>query len=140
MHELALAEAVLSAARETAEREGFKRVTKLVVSLGELQQISIPSFEFCLKEVRPSAGPLVTEAEIVLQTEPAELSCRPCARTFSLADARAPEGDNAEAVHFIPELVHAFVSCPSCGSVDFAVLRGRGVSISSIEGEDDSDA
>jgi hydrogenase nickel incorporation protein HypA/HybF len=43
----------------------------------------------------------------------------------------------AEAVHFIPELAHAFLQCPSCGSPDFEMLAGRGVSIGSIEAESD---
>ena len=40
-----------------------------------------------------------------------------------------------EAIHFIPELAHAFLECPSCQSPDFELLQGRGVSIGAIEGD-----
>ena len=41
--------------------------------------------------------------------------------------------ETREAIHFLPEAAHAFVRCPSCGSPDFAVSKGRGVSIKSID-------
>jgi hydrogenase nickel incorporation protein HypA/HybF len=41
-----------------------------------------------------------------------------------------------EAVHFLPEAAHAYLRCPRCGSVDFDVAAGRGVSIVSIELEE----
>ncbi|MBK8014317.1 MAG: hydrogenase nickel incorporation protein HypA [Deltaproteobacteria bacterium] len=135
MHELALAEAVLSAAREVAEREGLERVTKVAVRLGALQRISVPTFEFCVNEVRPGAGSKLAEADVQVEIEPVELACRPCGRHFGIEQANALEGDRAEAVHFIPELVHAFIACPDCASVDFEVVKGRGVLIASIEGE-----
>ncbi|MEM4169637.1 MAG: hydrogenase maturation nickel metallochaperone HypA, partial [Thermoproteota archaeon] len=39
-----------------------------------------------------------------------------------------------EAIHFLPEVSHAYVKCPNCGSPDFEVTGGRGVWIESIKG------
>ena len=50
-------------------------------------------------------------------------------------DAEALDRINREAVHFVPELARAFMGCPGCGSADFDVTAGRGVSVASIEGE-----
>ena len=43
--------------------------------------------------------------------------------------------DDLEAIHLLPETIHVYGRCPSCGSPDFEVVRGRGVSIGSVRGE-----
>jgi hydrogenase nickel incorporation protein HypA/HybF len=135
MHELALADAVVTTALRVADREGLTEITKLDVRIGELQQIKADVFEFALKEVIPAGEPRIASAAIVLETEPAEFCCRPCGHGFGLEQARGSYGkDASEAIHFIPELAHAFLRCPRCQSPDFELVRGRGVSIESIEG------
>ena len=52
-----------------------------------------------------------------------------------LPDDCTIDEDTKEAIHFLPEVAHSFISCPSCGSADFRVDRGRGLTISSIEFE-----
>ena len=54
-----------------------------------------------------------------------------------MAETELRDDDAAEAIHFVPELAHAFMRCPDCGSPDFEVAAGRGVAISGIEGERD---
>jgi hydrogenase nickel incorporation protein HypA/HybF len=48
---------------------------------------------------------------------------------------RKIKDDEAEAIHFIPEVAFVHARCPKCGSPDFEILKGRGVSIASIKGE-----
>ena len=135
MHELALADAVVTAALEIADREGFSEITKLDVRIGELQQIQAEVFEFALRKVIPTGQPRLASAAIVLETVPAEFRCRPCDHRFGLEQMGGPRGEHAsEAIHFIPELAHVFLRCSRCGSPDFELVRGRGVSIGSIEG------
>jgi len=43
--------------------------------------------------------------------------------------------DESEAIHFIPEVAFVHARCPKCGSPDFEIMTGRGVSITSIKGE-----
>jgi hydrogenase nickel incorporation protein HypA/HybF len=40
----------------------------------------------------------------------------------------------SEAIHFVPEMAHVYIKCPSCGSPDFEVVEGRGVWLQSIKG------
>jgi hydrogenase nickel incorporation protein HypA/HybF len=135
VHELALADAVVTTALQVADREGLAEITRLDVRIGELQQIDVGVFEFALKEVIPAGEPRLASAAIVVKTEPAELRCRPCGHGFGLEETRGPRGeDESEAIHFIPELAHSFLRCPRCKSPDFELVRGRGVSIGSIEG------
>jgi hydrogenase nickel incorporation protein HypA/HybF len=136
VHELALAEAVIHAAVETATQNGLSRLTRIVVQIGELQSIERETFEFALREVIPASEPRVAAMQIDLEIEPARFRCRPCGREFALADTEGPAGeDESEAIHFIPELAHAFVGCPDCDSPDFEVTAGRGVLLRQLEGE-----
>ena len=136
MHELALAEAVVQAALDTAAQNGISRLTRIVVQIGELQSIEREVFEFALREVLPASEPRIASARIDLEREPAGFRCRPCGREFTLADSEGPVDDEeSEAIHFVPELAHAFVCCPDCGSPDFEVTAGRGVVLRLLEGE-----
>ena len=110
MHELALADSVVKAALQAADEAGIDRIARIVVKVGELQQIEKDLFEFSLTSVIPSQDKRLTDVDI---------------------DAA---GDEGEAVHFIPELSHAFARCPSCGSPDFDITHGRGITLEQIEG------
>jgi len=136
LHELALAEAVVHAALDAAAQNGILRLTRIVVQIGELQSIEREVFEFALREVIPASEPRLATTRIELELEPARFRCRPCGRQFALADTEGPaDEDESEAIHFIPELAHAFVHCPDCDSPDFEVTAGRGVTLATLEGE-----
>jgi hydrogenase nickel incorporation protein HypA/HybF len=136
MHEFALADAVITTALKAARDEGIERIDRIDVRVGELQRISTELFEFALKEVLPKSEPRLAETRMTLAVEPARFRCRPCGRAFGLGDTAGPTNEQeAEAIHFIPELAHAYLRCPRCASPDFEVTAGRGVSIRSIEGE-----
>ena len=128
MHELALAEAVVTAAIETAKKNGLLKVTRIEVRVGELQQIEREAFRFAIEEM--------IEAVIDVEVDPARFLCRRCGLEYGLADTRGPgDHDASEAIHFIPELAHAFLRCPACESPDFTVTGGRGVTLGAIEGD-----
>jgi hydrogenase nickel incorporation protein HypA/HybF len=136
VHEFALAQAVMDAALQSAEQAGIQRIVRITVRIGELQHIERDCFEFALKEVMPAAEPRLNGVVVTIETEPAQFRCRPCEHGFALADTLPPAGDDeAEAIHFIPELAHAFIRCPRCQSPDFEVLAGRGVTLQSLEGD-----
>lgn len=135
MHEWALAEGVISTALEEADREGLVAIERVEVVIGELQRIKKETFEFAIAEVLPRDQPRLEGADITLEIEPAAFRCRGCTHEFGYRDVSGALGpDEGEAVHFVPELAHAFLECPSCGSPDFEVVRGRGVWIREIRG------
>jgi hydrogenase nickel incorporation protein HypA/HybF len=136
MHELALADAVITTALEAARKGGIRRIVRIDVAVGELQRIKRDLFEFALREVVPAGEPLLASVKIDLEIEPVRFRCRPCRHQFGSGDTDGPHGkDEQEAIHFIPELAHAYVRCPRCHSPDFEVTQGRGVAIRSIEGD-----
>jgi hydrogenase nickel incorporation protein HypA/HybF len=135
MHEWALAEAVIEAAIEESRKGGLAAVTEILVKVGELQQMELETFQFALDELAKeySEDTVLKHARIILEPEPAIFRCRVCGHewAFKAANLRADEG---EAVHFAPEVAHAYMRCPQCKSPDFEVIQGRGVTIQRIKG------
>ena len=135
MHEYALAEAVISTALKESEKEGLKKITKIKLKIGELQQIDIDTFKFILNEVIQPQSSIIKEAKIELKTQDSGLKCRVCGHkwTFKNTTKKLTE-DESESIHFIPEIAHIYIRCPECKSPDFEIVEGRGVWIDSIEG------
>ena len=141
MHEFALADAVVKAARDAARDAGMARIDVVTVRVGELQQIRRDLFEYSLTEVLPAADPILQGIRFIVEEEPVRFRCRVCQAEFGRADLeRVGDADDREAIHFIPELSHAYVRCPECASPDFEILAGRGVSLARIEGDTDDAA
>ena len=135
MHEWALAEAVIEAAVVESRKAGMREVTEILVKVGELQQMELELFQSALDELANelSEETVLKHARIILEPEPALFKCLVCGRewAFKAANLRADEG---EAVHFAPEVAHAYLRCPACKSPDFEVIQGRGVTIQRIKG------
>jgi hydrogenase nickel incorporation protein HypA/HybF len=131
MHEWALADAVVAAAARLPRAASPRTVTVLV---GELQAIDSEIFTFALASLAGQQG--LAGVEFRLRAQPAVFACRSCGRRWGLRDQPDLSGEQREAIHFLPESAHAFVRCPGCGSVDFGVEAGRGVSIE--DGQDDT--
>jgi hydrogenase nickel incorporation protein HypA/HybF len=133
MHEWALAESVVTSALEAAKKENLKKITEIKVSIGELQQIEHDIFKFALDEILKEKGKKI---KITFKTEKSTLRCKNCNNSWSFDDIKKKLGkDEAESIHFIPEVALVHTRCPRCGSPDFDILMGRGVSITSIKGE-----
>jgi len=136
MHEWALAEGVITTSLEAAEKEGLTTIDKIVVKIGELQRIDPEVFRTALDSVMPPADSRLRSTAIELETEPVVFECRPCRTRFGSDEAtQGLSEDESEAIHFIPELAHSFLSCPRCKSPDFQVIGGRGVWIESVQGD-----
>jgi hydrogenase nickel incorporation protein HypA/HybF len=134
MHEWALAEAVIATVIEESRKEGLEEVTKIKLKIGELQQMETEIFEFALNELTKVQGTsLLTKMKVEMDIERAIFRCRVCGNEWAFDDAGLGENET-EAIHFAPEVAHAYIRCPSCKSPDFEVLQGRGVSIDSIKG------
>lgn len=138
MHELALADSVLKAALSAADDARMDRIGRIVVKVGELQQIKRELFEFSLTTVIPAQDPRLSGVTFDVSEEPVRFECRSCGSAYGRDEAGiADDGDQDEAIHFIPELSHAFARCPSCGSPDFDIRAGRGITLERIEGISD---
>ena len=136
MHEWALAESILTTAVEAAEKEKLKKITEITVGLGELQQIEQDIFEFALEAIIKDKAEKLKGVKIKIKSEKSNLICNNCQHEWSFQDMKKKLGeDESEAIHFIPEVALVHSRCPKCGSPDFQIKDGRGVSILSIKGE-----
>ncbi len=136
MHEWALAESIAITVMKEAFQHNLKRIARVNLQIGELQQIDLEVFRFALESFLQSQDWGIELETVVVETVRSALQCRNCGNQWLYNDgARGLEEKQAEAIHFLPEAAHAYLKCPACGSPDFAILQGRGVWIESIEGE-----
>ena len=136
MHEWALAESILTTAIEAAEKEKLKKITKIKVGIGELQQIEQDIFKFAIDEIIKDHGVKLKDVKISIETEESILKCKSCENTWKFKEIKKKlNEDESESIHFIPEVAFVHTRCPKCGSPDFEIKTGRGISIISIEGE-----
>lgn len=136
MHEWALAESILTAAVEEAEKKHLKKITGIKISIGELQQIEQDIFRFALNEIIKNQKNKLKDVKIKIKTEKSAFLCKNCSNTWSYDYMKKKlNDDETEAIHFIPEVTFVHTRCPKCKSPDFEITTGRGVSIIQIKGE-----
>jgi hydrogenase nickel incorporation protein HypA/HybF len=136
MHEWALAESVVTTAIQVAEKEDLKQITKIIIRLGELQQINDEIFRFAVKEIAEANKDWFEDVAIEIETERTELACQRCGHSWKFSDMKSKlNDDESEAIHFIPEVAFVHTRCPNCGSPDFKIKKGRGVTLARITGK-----
>jgi hydrogenase nickel incorporation protein HypA/HybF len=135
MHEWALADAVISTVERLYEENGRKRILSVKVLIGELQHIEMEVFTMGLQNLlsdRPFGADVFH-----FETERASFRCNACGGQWLLEQHPGLGEEELEAIHFLPETAHVYMRCPACGSPDFALEKGRGVTIQSIDLSDD---
>jgi hydrogenase nickel incorporation protein HypA/HybF len=130
MHEWALAEAVIRATQQIAEKEKLREINEVEIKIGELQQVEREIFRFALSQLKPAN---FRSTRFRLSKAKTKLKCRVCEHTWLFRRSKLDE-DTAEAIHFVPEVAHSYIKCPKCGSPDFEISKGRGVWLENIKG------
>lgn len=130
MHEWALAEAVITAASEIAVKEKLKKITEVTVKVGKLQQVEVDILKFALSQLKPAN---FKNAKFRITRAKTRLKCRACGHAWLFRKQELDES-TAQAIHFVPEVAHAYIKCPKCGSPDFEIAEGRGVWLENIKG------
>ena len=130
MHEWALAEAVVTAAQQIAEKEKLKEIREVNIKIGELQQVERDIFRFALSQLKSAS---FKNVKFHISTAKTTLKCRVCGNKWLFSKSKLDE-DIAEAIHFVPEVAHSYIKCSKCGSPDFEISEGRGVWLENITG------
>ena len=130
MHEWALAEAILTSAKQLAEKENLTQVTDVAIRVGELQQVEPPILRFALLQMKTE---LFKNAKFRILKAKSTLKCRVCGTTWQF-DIKKLDKTTSEAIHFVPEVAHSYIKCPKCCSPDFEIVSGRGVWLENIKG------
>lgn len=127
VHEWALAESV---ALYLKDKLGGKKAKRVIIAIGRLQSIDMDVFDFALREIARQYNLNIEKIEY--KTIEAELKCRSCGYSWKLIPDELGK-EISEMIHFIPESIHSFLTCPKCGSRDYEIVRGRGVYIEEVE-------
>jgi len=135
MHEWALADAVISTVERLYEENGRKRILSVQVLIGEVQHIEMEAFSMGLQNLL-SDRPFSFDV-FHFETEKASFRCNACGNEWLLDKHPELGEEELEAIHFLPEAAHVYMRCPDCGSPDFALVKGRGVTIKSVDLSDD---
>jgi len=81
-------------------------------------------------------GSVFVNTKVEVNIVRTKFRCRTCEHEWTFKDISETLDEGVrESIHFIPEVAHSFMRCPKCGSPDFEVLEGRGISVTSITGE-----
>ncbi len=113
MHEMSIAQSILSLAQEEGARHGVKRIIAVNLKLGELSGVVPEALSFCwrlLTEDGPAAG-----VRLEIEAVPLRAVCRSCGVEFRVEN-------------FI-------FACPECDSPQIEITQGRELTLSSIEAE-----
>jgi hydrogenase nickel incorporation protein HypA/HybF len=108
MHELSIADAVVTIAREHARG---RRVTSVEVKIGRLRQVVPDALEFAFELV--AAGTNVEGAALEVEHVPARVRCTSC--------------------NEVTEVNEFPFACALCGSLDVEVIAGDELLVESLE-------
>lgn len=111
MHELSLAENMLELIQEQSQRDGFNKVTKVVLEIGKLSHVEADAMRFCFDAVVSNS--IADGALLDIIHTPASAICPQCSS------------------HSNPE--NLYDPCPSCGAFGLEVFEGDQVRIKSLE-------
>ncbi|MEM0004959.1 MAG: hydrogenase nickel incorporation protein HypA [Desulfurococcaceae archaeon] len=120
VHEWALAESIVL----YVSNKGVRKARRIKVRIGALQSIDKEILSFALNELLKEYNIKVDNIEI-LEEQPV-LKCNRCGFEWSI-DTTSVNEDLRESIHFLPESIYAYYRCPKCGSVDYEILKGRGL-------------
>jgi hydrogenase nickel incorporation protein HypA/HybF len=111
MHELGLVLEIVRIAERRAREEKAAKVTRIVLQIGELSALVPELLEACY----PAAvyGTLLADAELSIETLPANAICRNCKKVFNVIDSK--------------------FKCPVCEAGKWELLSGREVIIKEIQ-------
>jgi hydrogenase nickel incorporation protein HypA/HybF len=130
MHEWALAEAVVTAVSKIATKEGLEEIKEIIVKIGELQQVEEDILIFAFNQLKKD---LFKNTKFHIEKAKTKLECRVCGIKWVFKKQNLNE-NTMESIHFVPEVAHAYIKCPKCGSPDFEIIEGRGIWLEEIKG------
>jgi hydrogenase nickel incorporation protein HypA/HybF len=113
MHEMSLAEAVLSIAEQAARTQGFVRVRTVWLEIGALAQVEPEAMRFWFDAVARDS--IAQGARLEIVSTPASAWCPECNRSVAVRGL--------------------LDDCPACGGQQLEVVGGRQMRVTELEVE-----
>ena len=117
MHELSVAQSLMSLVREHVPAADAPRVRAVRVRMGTLRGLAADSLRFCFEALAANQG--IPNARLDIEPVPARASCADCSHRFQLYEP-------------------AFV-CPDCGGTRLEATGGDELELHEIELEEEAD-
>jgi hydrogenase nickel insertion protein HypA len=142
LHELSIAQSVVSAVLLEAEKNNASHVKEINLDVGELMQLETDVLADALNMLM--TGEKLNGAKVSVHVKSALFSCRRCGNRWDMSEVkrqleRVPdsllvrEPDSKEVpLHFFPYLYSSFANCPKCGSTDVATLDGDDIKLRTL--------
>ncbi|MFZ4790812.1 MAG: hydrogenase maturation nickel metallochaperone HypA [Candidatus Competibacteraceae bacterium] len=111
MHEFSLCEGIIDTVTTQARQQGFNRVRRVWLEIGELANVELEALRFAFEIVRQDTT--AAEAELDIITVPGRAHCLDCAQTVPVQQ------------HFDP--------CPLCGGYQWRLVSGTELRIKELE-------
>ena len=111
MHEFSLCEGIIDTVTTHARRQGFNRVRRVWLEIGELANVELDALRFAFDILRRDTPAAAAELDII--TLPGRAHCLDCAQTVAVSQ------------HFDP--------CPLCGGYQWRLLSGTELRIKELE-------
>jgi len=114
MHEMSLAGSIVKVVEDAAGREGFERVQRLTVRVGELAGVDEHALRFALEAIAPQT--CLAGARIVFETQHGTAWCFTCGATVGIASR--------------------LDACPRCGGRSLQPTSGTDLEVKDLIVED----
>jgi len=111
MHELSIAMSVIEIAEQHARRENASVITEVELDIGAQSGVMLDAFDFAMQAA--VRGTMLENAEVRINTIPAEAQCTVCRHRFPAEDLFSP--------------------CPECGNPFSEVIQGRELKVKSLK-------
>jgi hydrogenase nickel incorporation protein HypA/HybF len=111
MHEMALAESILTTLQDQARQHDYARVRTVWLEIGPLASVEEESLRFSFDVV--VRGTLADGARLEIETTPAQAWCLACSRSVAITGR--------------------FDSCPECGGHQLQMISGDELRIKELE-------
>ena len=111
MHELSIAQSILSIAENAVPGNCTAQVTSVALQIGELSGIEVESLKFAFSVIREDTR--LSKADLTIQVVEGEAECSQCQTTFP---------------------IHSYgTCCPECAGYSMKILKGREMRVLNIE-------
>jgi hydrogenase nickel incorporation protein HypA/HybF len=114
MHEVSIAQSVISIVEKSLPENNTKKVTLVYLSIGRLSGIEIEALKFAFSIIKKDS--LLKDAEMVIETINGKAICNDCGKSFELSEYATP--------------------CPNCESFSLKIIEGKEMNVTHIELED----
>lgn len=119
MHELSLADSILSTALEVAKQHNATAIRKVTVEIGCFALVQLDQLRFCINILTEKT--IAAEARFQLLQTPGEVKCAECDFQGMVEDI----DDSSFGM--------TLFSCPKCASASTQILSGREVIVRSVD-------